>query len=455
MISVLLSLLSAPPLTLDDAMDAAGRRTAGVIRAEADLLLVDVDKARALAQILPSVGVSMTAGESILGAPFIEARASCYRQSGSQACVSPVAGGEYTLSYGPYYDAQTNQISAPTFTLGLSVRQLIFDGGRWWALLERNGDIRQQQEWSLRTIRDNARLNALRNFYGLLKAREGVKATEVQVRLSRAQLERARTANAEEVATAERNLASDELNLAQRAYTASAFERSLNLAMGASPENALDIVIPPEVATATATVPAIRIPTSAEVLSLALDYRPELLLSRASKRIVEQNVRIRRADQWPVLALVGGYSRISRKPERLFGDPSENFYANFGLNLSWNAFTGGAVSANVEEGEIELGKATANYEDLERSVKSEVLDRLQRLQILLSVHRLGLLAAGSAARARSLVDARAREGGATSLELRDAEIRYTQAMLQAIEGRIDIEVGRAELVRAVGTELDL
>ncbi len=130
MISVLLTLLSAPPLTLDDAMDAAGRRTAGVIRAEADLLLVDVDKARALAQILPSVGVSMTAGESILGAPFIEARASCYRQSGSQACISPIAGGEYTLSYGPFYDAQTNQISAPTFTLGLSVRQLIFDGGR-------------------------------------------------------------------------------------------------------------------------------------------------------------------------------------------------------------------------------------------------------------------------------------------------------------------------------------
>ncbi|MFO0725274.1 MAG: TolC family protein [Myxococcota bacterium] len=451
-----LILIAAQPLSLEAALDLAGRQTAGVIRAQADLLLVDIDKARAISNILPSVGLSMTGGEAVLGSPIVEGRTACYRaEDNSGPCISPVAGGSYRLTYGPYYDATVVPNSAPLFTLGLSVRQLIFDGGRWWALLERNGDIRQQQQWAFKTVRDNARLNALRAFYNLVKAKEGVKAAKVQVRLSTAQLERARKASAEEVATAERNLASDELNLAQRNYTAGSFERALNLAMGVPPEEPVELVIPLAVASATASVPRLTLPSAETLLGMALEGRPELLQSRASRRIVEANISIRRADHYPVVALNGSYTRITRRPDRLFSDPTQDFYGSVGLSLSWNVFTGGAISANVEEGEIELGRANANYADLERAVKAEVLDRLERLKILLSVHRLGLAAAESAARARQLVDARAKEGGASSLELRDAELRYTQATLQAIEGRIDIEVGRAELVRAVGVDVPL
>ena len=150
-----------------------------------------------------------------------------------------------------------------------------------------------------------------------------------------------------------------------------------------------------------------------------------------------------------MLALVAGYSRASRRPDRVFADPTSNYYASFGLLLSWTVFAGGAIEANVSEAALEMKKAEAAYAETLRIVKSEVLDRAERLVVLTESHRNGVAAARAARRARDLVAARSE---ASALELRDAEILESQAVLSAIEGRIDVEVGRAELARAVGVD---
>ena len=449
------------PLGLDQAIAAAEAGTRDVIRAETDLLLVDIDKARALATILPSISVSAGAGETFLN-QTIEGRDYEYKipgcQGGGPECnTSPRAGGTYDFEYKGYYDAFSDPVSQPSFTLGISGRQLIFDGGRWWAVLSRNGDIKAQQIAGLAIARSAARLNAVRRFYDLLRAKEGVKVAELQLARAQAQLERQRARLAagevgpDAIATAERNLAVDRVAAMQRRFAASNQGRALNLAMGREPEDELEIEVPPAVKTATAAVPPLVIPSVTELIEIAQENRPEIAQLKAIIGIVAHNIDIRKADRWPVLALIASYSRSSRRPERVYGDPSDNYAASIGLLFTWTLFTGGAIEASVTEAGFEMVKARAAYAEVVRNVKSEVLEKRQRLLILIDVHANALEAARASRRARTLVEAKAAEGKASALELRDAEILESQAVLSAIEGRIEIEVGQAELLRAIGT----
>jgi outer membrane protein len=425
-----------------------------VLRARADVLLVDVDKLRAYAAVLPQVGLSFGAQEIFGGRPWIESRFVCYDPP---ACVSVRPGGDYTVSFGPFFDAQANSFSQPQLSLGLSARQLVFDGGRWWTTIARNDELRARETAALRTVREAARLLAIRRFYDLVKAQEGVRFAVLQLGLSEAQLARARERVArgegasDELAIAERNLATDRLSLAQRRFTASNQARFVNLAMGHAPEDRVEVVLPEVVD--TATVPAIVLPPEDELLALALDARPELENTRAALRVVENNIQIRGADHWPQVALQGGYSRTSRRPDRVFSDPTEGYNATAGVTLSWPLSTGGAITASVREAELELEKGRASYEDLVRVVKAEVLEKRERLELLLQSYRLQDQSVRAAERARSLVQARYERGESNQLELRDAELRLTQALLARIEQRLEVEVGIAELERAIGAEV--
>lgn len=98
-------------------------------------------------------------------------------------------------------------------------------------------------------------------------------------------------------------------------------------------------------------------------------------------------------------------------------------------------------------------KVQADYDDLERRVLAEGLDRLENLHITIQVFELARDAYRSAEDAVHLVRRLFEEGKNTALELRDAELKYTNAQLALIDARLQVEVAREELRRAVGAEL--
>lgn len=465
MLVALLLLLGAPdvpdgPLTLEEAMDFAERNTRDVVRARADMLLVDIERARAYANLQPSLNLFFTATEVFNGAQIVEGRFQRIKRPG---CLPPEncgtfiteGGGPYDLEYGEFYDAFSDPVSQPSFVAGFSARQLIYDGGRWWTLIARADDIEDQLRAALRTFKSSARLDALRRFYDLARALEGVRVSELQVRLAEAQLRRVRgEGKHNEIATAERNVANDRVSLARRQFAASNATRALNLAMGRTPEAALTITLPPEVATATVAEVEVILPGRDRLLETAQELRPEIQQTRAVLKVVEKNIQLRRGDNWPIISLVATYTRSSRRPDRVFNDPTENFVATIGLDIRWNLFSGGATRLSIEEGELDLLKAQASYEDLLRLVKSQTLEKAEEIQLLIEVHRLNLAGARSAQEAFAGVEASYKQGNATTLELRDAEQRLIQALLEATVGRMNIEVAKAELARVIGADLE-
>jgi len=470
---ILVALLAAPAqtVTLDVAIERALEQAIDVVQAKADMLLVDVERVQALAAVLPSFDLTLTAFEVGQGTPIVEFRGQrsfeggCVAATGdpirdamlgARAC--PRGQAETTISaFGPYRDIRyANSHSAPQFMLILTANQLLWDGGRWWARIERAEDLRRARAFALEAVENNVRLDVVRAFYTLAKARTAVGTAEQQVGLAAAQWARAKALIAEgkggpeELATAERNHAQDKLTLAQRRLAESNARRALNLAMGTSPRIRTEIVLPPAVGEAPDSLPDIDLGAADALLDRALAARPELKSARANLDQLARVVDMSAAGHWPAVSLSGLYQRLSRRPDRVFDDPTENYFANLGPTVRWNLFSGRATSASVEQAELQALKAGNAIEHLERIVENDVLSRHEGLAVLVESFALARATARAAEEAMRLAEALYREGRSSGLELRDAELGFTQARLQLTSARLDVEIAREDLRRAVG-----
>lgn len=440
-------------LTLSEAIEIAQKRSVDVVIAKEDLLLVDVQWLQAYAPIMPRLDLSMTAGELFSGRQISESRT---RPVG--AIVQDLGDNPDNVlplvPAGPFFDFQSENFSHPAFTFGLTARQLLLDGGRWWTVIARTHDVETSQKEALSTVRQTVAQQVTEAFYQLLKSDRTLRLLTQQRGLAQAQLRWAEAmmdagrSTRGDIATAIRNLSDDSIELRRSRLTKRRAERALNLLLGRSPGIEVEPIPPLHVLTSTLSEQPRW--DAEDWKDRALAQRPELKQARAELKAQRKLVDIQKADYWPELALEASYRKRSRRPDRVFNSPAENYTAQLDLTVRWNLFEGRATEARVQTQTIELRKAAQRLKALERQTQNEVLDALESLQTLWDVLKLAQRGAGAAQEAAQLARARYREGRGTSLELRDAELGYTRAQLQVVTARLDLEIAKSQLARAAG-----
>ena len=435
------------PLTLERATEIALTRANEMIQAREDVLLVDANYITSRSAILPRFDVSMGGGLFYSKDRIFETRNAQVQRFPDELPV---------VEFGDFIDQESNSFLNPTFNLGLRVQQLIFDGGRWWTTISQAEYAQDGAKADLQAIANTARALVARAFFGVERARQERLTIEAQVRVDEAQVDRARAllragrGAPADVATAERNLASDQSALVASTTAEGQARRTLNLQMGLPAHTEVTLEMPPEVESSTLT--ARFIPSFDQLTDIARANHPELMSQRAGLASAEDAITVARAAYWPTVALEANYNRNSRRPDRIIANPLDNFSATVNLAVTWNVFEGFATNAEVERAQINLRKAKANYEVAERVILSDISDGVQRLrnfeQTSLFAQRQVKAAEEAVRLARGLYEA----GRGTSLELRDAELGLTRARIATINARLDAAIAYADLVRAVGSD---
>jgi len=382
----LLSLMIATPfeaaidsnelLTIETATEYALKYSLEMFQARQDVLLVDADYATALSAIMPTMDLSVNSGGFYWGNRIIETRD--VAQSVRQPNELP------TTEFGPFRDFPSNSFVNADFNLQLAAQQMIYDGGRWWTAISLVRDRQKASQETLRAVENSVRAAVARAFFGLERARRSTKALEAQVEVDRAQVKRAKAmlqigrGAPNDVVTAMRNLASDRSTLFNTQTLEGQANRVLNLVIGRRIEAENRIVMPPDVASSTVT--RRYVPNLERLKELARDNRPELQSARLLVNAARKSITFERGDYYPIVSMFAAYNRNSRRPDRIFDDPSTNFTANFGVSVAWNLFRGFSTNAAVERAQINFRKQEGNYVLLERQAMSEVADSLQRLK---------------------------------------------------------------------------
>lgn len=434
MLSSLLAVaLSSTPITLEEVRQAS-RHSLDAIRATLDVTRAESSTKISRSVIFPQVDLNLGAGVSLIG---------------SQRSFSTVPVFDNGALAGFEQRAVNTQPSEQgRFTFGVSVNQLIYDGGRWWTQIAQSGAQEEAARGQLQEQQLASELEATRRFYELVKAQLALKVFVESVTRTRQQLDRATAlyeagrGQRSAVYDARTSLANDEINVVRQRQRIGQARLALLQWIG-RPDADVEAVVPAESAQNTAKV------ATASAVELARKQRPLFKSLDANLRASELGVAVSRADYFLRISASAQYSRQS--PELgLFFDPTRQNVLTLGANLSWDLFSGFQHVAQEDRARADLSQAQAVQRQSIVDLEAEIARTNDAWATEVEVLAISEKNLEVAKEQLALEEERFNAGAGSSLEVRNAQIKFTQAQLSVLQGRADVATARAALERAVG-----
>lgn len=430
--------LASTPITLEQVREES-RRQLDAVRAELDVERAQSDRKTARSSIFPQVDFSFGVSEFIAGPQ---------RTFSTVPEVQP----DGTISF-VQKAVDTPGFSRGNFSLNLTVQQLIYDGGRWWNQIAQAGAQEEAAKGQLEEQRLSSELEATRRFFNLLNAQVQLKTLDETVKRSREQVERAKglyeagRSPRSSWLDAQVNLGNDEISVLRQRQNIVGLRTQLLSWLGRA-DGDVEAVVPASLDFTTQP------PAFDAALGTAKKQRPLIHALEQQLRARDLGVDVARADYWPRLSANAGYGRSSPSADPFFTDPTKQNSVNFGVNLSWDLFSGFAHQANVERARVELTRTQREQEQALIELEAELKRTLTTLDSELAVLKIAERNLELAKQQEQLETERFSAGAATSLDVRNAEIKLTQAELSVVQGKANVAVARAALRRVVGGNVE-
>jgi outer membrane protein len=334
-----------------------------------------------------------------------------------------------------------------SFTLGLKVRQLLFDFGKTDASVRAAALDVETKQLDTALVRNRSALQFILTYIRLLRADKLLALQQQEV--SRYEAHRSDTrALLEEGAITENDLLQAEV------WLADAIQRRLqadNLrALAAAQTNSLlqAPLAQPVAAQEIPGPPAAGFESSLDE-ALATALRERLELKGIGKRLASTEARrsVVQTEYYPQAYLAGGYEYSQNE----YTVHEGNWSLQAGLAL--NIFAGGVTGEKLRQKERELALIERTREQLLDAVRLEVQDGYLSLQTARSRVNATERAVEQAKENFRLVQLRYNEGVGTATEVLDAVSLATTAEHNFLDARYDVTTARARLGFAVGCDL--
>ncbi len=433
MVSLVLSLaLASTPITLDEVRQAS-RDSLDAIRAQLDVARAESNSKTARSAIFPQVDFNLGAGVSFVGTQRAFSTVPTFDANGG------LSGFEQRV-------VNTQPVEQARYSLGLGVSQLLYDGGRWWNQIAQSGAQEEATRGQLAEQRLSSELEATRRFFELVKAQLALKVFEESVSRTKQQVDRANAlyeagrGQRSAVFDAKTSLANDEINVVRQRQRIGQARLALLQWIG-RPDADVEAVVPELVVGQPVT--------TADAIESAKKQRPLFKSLEANLRAGELAVSVSRADYLPRVAASAQYQRQS--PDLgLFFDPTKQNVLTLGANLTWDLFSGFQHEAQIERAQADLTQAKATQKQSVLDLEAEIARSNEAWKAEVEVLGISERNLSVAKEQASLEEERFAAGAGSTLEVRNAQIKYIQAQLSVLQGRADVATARAALERAIG-----
>ena len=333
----------------------------------------------------------------------------------------------------------------------LTLRQLVFDGGKWWNNLSAAGLTLDSSRAQVDEERLQITYLVEQRFYELLRAQRQLLVLADAAARSRDQADFTQRlfdggrATQADVYAARANRDNDEIQRLGQERSVELARADLALAVGADPAEPLTVKEPPNLMTEPSQPPAAQ-----AAIAQALASRPSLKAFALSAEASRKSTAAFRGDYLPAVYLFGQWQRGTTSFSTYLDRPDLNSQASAGVSLSWNLFGGFATDANVRKAEVQTLLAENDLESGRRNVASDVQKAVAQLGTSRAQARVAQQAEATAKEGLRLARTRQEVGVGTQLEVRDAELKLTQAQLSVVGSLVDGREAEAALRRAQG-----
>ncbi|MCI0573017.1 MAG: TolC family protein [Myxococcaceae bacterium] len=422
--------LAATPISLDE-VRVQSRENLQSLRAELEAQKAALGEQGARAGLLPQVSVGASMGGAWQG------------PTRSFNTVPDGQGGYVRQS------VDTPAVDFRSFALSASVSQLLFDGARW-AQLAQAGATSEAARGEAAEQRAASELEGVRRFYALFKAQRSLQVLEDNVRRSEDQVARARALfqagrmPQTEVLAAEVNLGNDRISVLNQRAQVAGTQADLAAWLARSGLEELDAV-DPKLPTEPAPAPSLE-----EAANRAKGQRALLVALNARVKAADA-LRTQALSQFlPRVYARGTYSRNGPEAGLVYSDLARQNELTGGLSLEWDLFNGFGHAAEADQAARTRAQAEAQLTQTEHELEAEVRKAHTSFQHQVEAAKVAGANRETAGRSLELTKQRFEAGASTTLEVRDAQFKLAQAELTLVQSRVDVEMARAALERAMG-----
>jgi len=358
--------------------------------------------------------------------------------------------GSVLLAGGVSFDRPTSAFW--NYGATLTVRQLIFDGGRWWNNLAAAGRQYEATKANVDEQRLQTTFTVEQRFYELVRSQRTLKVLADAATRSRDQadftqrlFEGGRATQAD-VYAARANRDNDEINRLGQESRVELARQDLAIAIGIDPSQPLAIAEPPNMQKEPAAPPA-----ASAAVDQALSSRPSLKAFALTAEAQHKTATAARGDYWPRVDFSATYGRNTQDLSTLTETPiNRDSSLSGGLNLTWNIFNGLATKAQGQRADIAATQAEVDLATGRRAVASDVERAIAQLAAARQQARIAAQSVETAGENLRLARTRQQVGVGTQLEVRDAELKLTQSELARTNALVDGHEAESALRRAVG-----
>ncbi len=319
---------------------------------------------------------------------------------------------------------------------------LLYDFGKTPAAIRQAYAAEAAAAAGLRAARVTVAYDVRNAFLGLGKAEELCAVAEESVRQFRQHLEQVRAFVAVgrrtryDVTKSEVDLGNAELELIGARNDANTARAGLWRSLGLAEDPASRVATPP--------LPAFE-RSAASLLAAGRARHPDLVALRAEWAGASAAVDAAIAGLFPELSLQAQYGAGGGAWPLLWN-------ISGALRGAWQMFSGGRLTARIDESVARLRAARARLTAREQQLWQEVSRGLSRLDGARQRVKLAALIVRQAAESLSLIEERYRLGGASAIEVTDAQVALTRARADEVKARFDLHLAVAEITFAVGEE---
>ncbi|WP_394845959.1 TolC family protein [Pendulispora brunnea] len=356
---------------------------------------------------------------------------------------------------GEAYERQSVEVPAyeqAVYSLGLGISQLLYDGGRFWNEIARTRTLVEAEKGRLAEQELAVTLETDRLYFEVWRATRVRESLDRAIEHSAEQKKRAEVqlaygrAQRRDVIDAELNHANDQLARARQearvTHGRSALAAWLLLdhdgfAIGALAP--LGPLAPAE--------PADALP---RWLARARAKRPLLTALIREREAAERQIATARAAWFPRVTAELGYQRQGATFSPFFTDPSKQNAFQGSIVATWNIFDGFATSAAVASAKLRVEQVKLEARRAEVQIEAEIRQAVATHAASWNAYVIAERSRGLAGLDLRLAEERFEAGTGSTLEIRDAQVKWLQAELSAIDAEAEVRLSRSTLTRVVG-----
>ncbi|MFT7351382.1 MAG: outer membrane protein [Flavobacterium sp.] len=347
-------------------------------------------------------------------------------------------------------DGVTNELNNArnnTLNYGVNLNWTIFDGFRMFARYDQLKTLNLQSEVALQMVVLTKVSDIAETYYTIVQQQEQLKALDTTIVISKKRYDLANNrftigrASKLEVLNAEVDWNTDKSNFTKQKELVANSKTLLNQIIGR------DLTTPYSTSLEFDFDKSLIL---ADILNLSEKQNPQLKAQILSKEIAELELKQIKANRYPTINILSGYTISQTESSLGFLSQSSNKGFNYGFTATLNLFDGFAQKRNEKIAKIQIENSKIAIDQQEQNLKSAIITAYQSY---LTNSELTEIEAKNESIAKQNLDitlAKYKIGTLTTLEFRTAQLNYVNAKVRSSNSKYLAKLSEITLQELAG-----